>query len=327
VSLTNVSTGTNGSNGANGSPDARLADSFAFCRDLTRDAAKNFYYGLRLLPEPKRSAMYALYAYMRLVDDIADHDDGGTVEQRTAALERWKLRTHAALAGDVSDVGEKIWPAFAHTVERFQIPPHLFDDAIAGQQRDLVTDRFENFEQLHRYCYQVAGVVGLASIHIWGFVGGEETEKLAMARGVALQLTNILRDIREDASHGRIYFPREDLRRLNVAEADLLAGKDGDAFRSLMRFQIERAESFYVDSKPLEARISPDSRPTLVAMTEIYHRLLRKISADPASVLRERVSLSVWSKLKIGWRAVKAARSARSSRGAREDEDAAVAAP
>ena len=316
----------------------KLADSYQYCRQLTRAAAKNFYYGLRLLPEPKRSAMFALYAYMRLVDDIADQDDGKTAQQRAAALDAWRARTHAALAGQILDGDGRdehrtIWPAFSDMVRRYHVPVRVFDDAIAGQRRDLVPSRFDNFGELHQYCYQVAGVVGLGSIHIWGFEGGEETEALAVARGVALQLTNILRDLREDASHGRIYFPREDLRRMNLSEDEFLSGRSGAKFLELMRFQIERAESFYEKSAPLEARVSADCRPTLIAMTEIYHRLLRAVADAPEQVLRRRVSLSTWSKLRIGWRAARSARAARGAglparrNGDDAEDPAALAAP
>jgi len=308
----------------------RLRDSHEFCRALTKAAAKNFYYGLRLLPEPKRSAMFTLYAYMRLVDDIADEEDGRSIAQRTADLEAWRVRTHAALdgtplpadEGSVDGASGRIWPAFSEMAARYKLPASIFDAAIAGQQRDLTPERFETFEQLHEYCYQVAGVVGLGSIHIWGFDGGEETEKLAIERGVALQLTNILRDLREDAARGRIYLPLQDLQAMNVSEDDLIHGRGGENFRRLMRFQIERAESYYARSRPLDARVSADSRPTLVAMTEIYHRLLGKVAAEPERVLRWRVSLSPWSKLRIGWRAVRASRAAAAAAAA-----AVVAAP
>ena len=305
-----------------------LAGSYQYCRETTRKAAKNFYYGLRLLPEPKRSAMFALYTYMRLVDDIADRADGGTPQQRAAALDAWRSQTHAALAGKIPEDGEypRVWPAFADMAQRYHVPARLFDDAIAGQQCDLTPSGFEKFEQLHRYCYQVAGVVGVASIHIWGFEGGAETEALAVSRGVALQLTNILRDIREDAAQERIYLPREDLRRMNVSEEDFLAGRGGAGFRSLMEFEVERAESYYRNSRALESCIAADSRPTLIAMTEIYHRLLRAVAARPEQVLRRRVSLSAWSKLRIGWRAARSARSARSAAPADDAEAAALAA-
>jgi 15-cis-phytoene synthase len=165
---------------------------------------------------------------------------------------------------------------------------------------------FDNFEQLGEYCYRVAGVVGLGSIYVWGFEGGAETEKLAIDRGAAFQLTNILLDLREDAARGRLYLPRQELAAHGLTEEQLLNGTGGDNFDRLMRFQIDRAQRFYDQSAPLESRINRASRPTLVAMTQIYHGLLKKISARPRRVLAERVSLSTWSKLRIGWRAMRA---------------------
>jgi phytoene synthase len=154
----------------------------------------------------------------------------------------------------------------------------------------------------------VAGVVGLSSIYVWGFEGDAATEELAIARGVAFQLTNILRDLREDAGRGRVYLPREDLSSLNVTREDLLAGRAGKNFNELMHFQIARAEAFYEISAGLEDKISRDSRPTLVAMTAIYRGLLRKVAEEPERVLRERVSLSLLHKLQIGWRAARESR-------------------
>jgi phytoene synthase len=289
--------------------EARLASSRRYCAQLTRSAAKNFYYGLKLLPEPKRTAMFALYAYMRLVDDIADEDDGRTYDQRLADLEAWRVQTHRALAGEApTSDSHELWPAFSEVAVRYQLPAKIFDAVVEGQRQDLRPEAFDTFDQLLDYCYRVAGVVGLASIYVWGFEGGEETEKLAVERGVAFQLTNILRDLREDAARGRLYLPRHELATANVAEADLLKGDGGAHFMDLMRFQIDRAESYYEKSRDLENRIDRDSRPTLVAMTEIYHGLLRKVAAEPHRVLRERVSLSLLCKLRIGWRATRAMR-------------------
>jgi 15-cis-phytoene synthase len=291
-----------------------LAASQAYCEQLTRLQAKNFYYGLKLLPEPKRSAMFTLYAYMRLVDDIADNEDGRSVRQRIDELEAWRSHTHSILDGNdpstagngnVADAGRQLWPAFSEMVRDYHMPRKIFDDVIAGQRQDLEPEPFETFDQLHTYCYRVAGVVGLASIYIWGFEGGADTESLAIDRGVAFQLTNILRDLREDAARGRIYLPAEDLAVMNVTESDLRESRGGPAFRDLMQFQINRAEDYYTKSSPLEERIQRDSRPTLVAMTQIYHRLLKKVAVAPERVLRERVSLSLLSKLMIGWRAAR----------------------
>ena len=259
-----------------------LARSREFCEQLTRIEARNFYYGLRLLPMPKRRSMFALYAYMRLVDDIADEEDGRTAAQRQDHLEHWRSETHAVLAGAIPGPstngngtasakfrGREIWPAFAEMASLHQLPPRIFDDVIKGQRQDLHPVAFAGFDQLYEYCYQVAGTVGLASIYIWGFAGGEETELLAVQRGLAFQLTNILRDLREDAARGRTYLPADELAAAGVTPADLQAGQGGERFAQLMRQQIARADSFYEKSSALEDRIDAESRPTLIAMTEI----------------------------------------------------------
>ena len=294
-------------------PRAALARSRAYCEHLTRVQARNFYYGLKLLPELKRSTMFAIYAYMRLVDDIADQEDGRTIARRIDDLEAWRLKTHEVLNGRIPDDGQELWPAFSEVVRRHQLPHKIFDEVIAGQKQDLDFKPFDTFEQLFAYCYRVAGVVGLASIYIWGFEGGDETEFLAVQRGVAFQLTNILRDLREDAFKGRIYLPREELAAMSVSEEDLRHGRAGVHFIDLMRFQIARAEAFYERSVGLERQIAADSRPTLIAMTEIYRGLLKKVACQPERVLRERVSLSLFSKLRIGWRAKWAGRAAGTS--------------
>ncbi|HWE01374.1 MAG TPA: phytoene/squalene synthase family protein [Tepidisphaeraceae bacterium] len=282
-----------------------LERSRTYCEQLTRTQAKNFYYGLKLLPESKRAAMFALYAYMRRVDDIADDEDGRSVLQRLDDLESWRIQTQAAVQ---SQLGEEpcdpVWHALSDAVRRYSIPLSIFDEVIEGQRQDLEPRPFDNFEQLRVYCYRVAGVVGLSSIHVWGFDGGEATQAMAIDRGVAFQLTNILRDLREDAARGRLYLPSEELAAMNVSADDLQHG--GAGFCEMMKFQIDRAESYYRRSADLEERIERDSRPTLRAMTEIYHGLLGKIAADPERVLSERVSLSVLSKLRIGWRALRA---------------------
>ena len=289
----------------------QLIESREYCARLTRDAAKNFYYGLKLLPEPKRSAMFALYAYMRLVDDIADQDDGRSVEQRNRELDDWRRQTHAVLSPNASPElleSHLLWPAFADIAKRYDLSAQLFDDAIKGQEQDLSPVAFETFDQLHEYCYRVAGVVGLASIRIWGYEGGEETEAMAVARGVAFQITNILRDLREDAAKGRLYLPREDLEKAGLTREDLYEGRGGEKFVQFAHDQIARIEAFYEKSAALESRLEPDSRPTMVAMTEIYRGLLAKIAQEPERVLRERVSLSLIHKLRIGWRATRAMR-------------------
>lgn len=283
--------------------DALLHTSRNYCEQLTREQAKNFYYGLKLLPREKRSAMFALYAYMRKVDDIADAEDNRSISQRLVDLENWRQQTRLALGGQFPDPPtDPLWPAWADAMRKYRVPAIVFDEVIEGQRQDLQPRPFTNFDELEAYCYKVAGVVGLASIHIWGFEGGQSTETLAIDRGTAFQLTNILRDLREDADRGRSYLPTDELAAAEVSAEELKAG--GKAFCDMMRFQVDRAESYYQRSAELERRIERDARPTLRAMTDIYHGLLLKISADPQRVLSERVSLSVLSKLRIGWRAV-----------------------
>lgn len=293
-------------------PTAVLADPGAsreWCARLTKRTARNFYYGLRLLPEPKRSAMFTLYAYMRLTDDIADAPDGHSTRERLAELDAWEGMTREVFAGGGAGRPpgpQPIWPAFAELVRQYSVPLSVFEDVIAGQRQDLLRARFETFDDLREYCRRVAGVVGLASICVWGYEGGEGTESLALDRGIAFQLTNILRDLREDSANGRSYIPRTELAEFGVPEAELRAGVPGPALASLMNFQIERARSYYDRSAALEGRISRDSRATLVAMTSIYRGLLEKIAREPLRVMHERVSLSLVTKLRIGWRAAHA---------------------
>ena len=283
-----------------------LAKSRAYCCELTKHAAKNFYYGLKLLPEPKRSAMYALYAYMRLVDDIADDDTHRTADQRLRDLQQWRQCTQAAMRGEPPK-GHILWPAFAELVHRYRIPAKLFDDMIDGQQQDMTPAPMQTFADLHAYCYRVASVVGLASIYVWGVPGGKvaDVEQLGIDRGIAFQLTNVLRDLKEDAARGRCYLPVEDLEKFGVTQKEIADGAVTPAFIEMMRFEIERAEGFYRSSSPLEERVSADSRPTLMAMTEIYHGLLQKIAQRPERVLHGRVRLSTTAKLMIGWRAMR----------------------
>jgi phytoene synthase len=266
------------------------------------------------MPHAKRPAMYALYAWMRRADDLADDQRAGqSTARQLADLEAFAARTRAAIAagasaakaGDATDQactldGDPLWPAFVDMVHRYRVPAGFFDDAIAGQHHDLERAAIANFDDLYLYCYRVAGVVGLASIHIFGYDGSPAARQQAVDRGVAFQLTNILRDVREDLSLGRCYLPADELAAENVAPADLPTSPKLVPF---LRRQIDRARSYYEKSAGLEDRISPDSRPTLAAMTEIYRRLLERISRSPAVVMQRRVSLPIWQKVAIGWRA------------------------
>src|SRR6266446_8273230 len=178
-----------------------LAESYAFCRHVARSRAKNFYYSFILLPREQRNAMCAVYAFMRYCDDLSD-EPGASLEP----LERWRIALDHALAGQYD--GHPTLPAFHDTVRRYRIPPQYFHEMIDGVSSDLHPRRIRTFEELYRYCYQVASVVGLTTIHIFGFEDPRALE-LAEKCGIAFQLTNIIRDVKEDEELGRVYLPDE----------------------------------------------------------------------------------------------------------------------
>jgi len=269
----------------------RLEESKAHCRAIAKGRARNFYYSFVLLPPGKKDAMCAMYAFMRYCDDLSD-EPGAT---RTA-MDRWRDALTEALAGrpDASPV----WPAFLDAVARYRIPHQYFYDMIDGVASDLEPRPFESFGELYQYCYRVASVVGLTTIHIFGF-DSPEAPLLAEKCGIAFQLTNILRDIREDAGLGRIYLPQEDLARFGVSPDDLKNLRRTDAFERFMEFQIGRARAYYGESAPLTAMIHADSRKAMRALIAIYRSLLERIAESPADVLTRRVSLPTSQKIWI----------------------------
>jgi len=262
--------------------------SYDYCRRVARKRAKNFYYSFLLLSAQQRKAMCAIYAFMRYCDDLSD-EPGAT----RAAMERWRSQLEDALEGRFS--GHPVWPAFHHTVRRFGIPHEYFREMIAGVASDLEPRCIDTFDELYRYCYRVASVVGLTIIHIFGF-DTRSALPLAEKCGVAFQLTNILRDIREDAERQRIYLPQEDLRRFGVTAANLVSENTTEAFLRLMRFEAARARSYYEESMPLLDLVHPRSRPSLWALITIYSRLLERIEQTGYDVLSRRVHLSAFEK-------------------------------
>ncbi len=263
---------------------AALDESYAFCRRVARTRAKNFYYSFVLLPREQRNAMCAIYAFMRYCDDLSD-EPGATREP----LERWRCALVDAFAGKFD--AYPAWPAFHDTVERYRIPQEYFFQIIDGVMSDLEPRRLATFDELYRYCYQVASVVGMTTIHVFGF-DSPDAVPLAEKCGVAFQLTNILRDIAEDAARGRIYLPAEDLERFSVSADDLAAGRRTDEFLRLMQFEAARARAYYTESAPLVELVHPRSRPALRALIAIYSRLLERIQARNYDVFSERVALS-----------------------------------
>jgi len=208
-------------------------------------------------------------------------------------VEQWRGELEEALRGNFSD--HPVWPAFYHTVRRFGIPHEYFRQMIDGIASDLEPRHIEAFDELYQYCYRVASVVGLTIIHIFGF-DTRSALPLAEKCGVAFQLTNILRDIREDAERGRIYIPAEDLRRFGVTEEDLRAGRRDEPFLRLMRFEAARARSYYDESAPLLDLIHPRSKSSLQALISIYSRLLERIEGTNYDVFTRRVRLSLFEK-------------------------------
>jgi phytoene synthase len=274
-----------------------LAASYAFCEQVARREAKNFYYSFLLLPQAQRQAMCALYAFMRYCDDLSDKEG---VPDRAAAILRWRQDLEAALAGRPAD--HPVWPAFADTAERFRIPHQYFFEMIEGIRSDLEPRRIRTFEELYGYCYRVASVVGLSVIHIFGF-DSPEALPLAEKCGVAFQLTNILRDVREDAGNGRVYLPEEDLARFGVSAEELHAGRVSPALRKLLEFETRRARQYYEESAPLVGLVRPDSRASMRALIGVYSSLLDRIVASDYEVLARRIRVPGWKKVWIVVRA------------------------
>jgi phytoene synthase len=257
---------------------ADLAASYTFCR--------NFYYSFLLLSRDQRNAMSAIYAFMRYCDDISEAE-GAT----TDAIDRWRLELNLALTGTYA--ANPLWPAFHDTVRRYQIPHRYFHEMIDGVSGDLDPRQIQTFDELYRYCYQVASVVGLTIIHIFGFESPKALE-LAEKCGIAFQLTNILRDVREDSGNHRVYIPQEDIARFG---ADL--AKHDENFIRLMTFEAERARAYYDESRPLLNLVHARSRRSLWALIEIYSRLLARIERSNFNVLEARIRVPTWEKLAI----------------------------
>jgi 15-cis-phytoene synthase len=273
-----------------------LDNSYRYATGIARSRAKNFYYSFLLLAPHQRKAMCAIYAFMRYCDDLSDEPGANR-----AAIARWREEMEGALQGRFG--AHPLWPAFHHTVRRFGIPHEYFRQMVAGVESDLEPRRMETFEELYRYCYQVASVVGLTIIHIFGF-DTRSALPLAEKCGIAFQLTNILRDVREDASMNRVYLPAEDLRRFAVTVEDLKAGNRSPAFVDLMAFEAARARSYYDQSMPLLDLVHLRSRRSLWALIAIYSSLLERISAGNFDVFRQRVRLSAFAKSWIVLRAL-----------------------
>ena len=270
-------------------------ESYLWCRGVAKRRARNFYYSFILLPEDRKNAMCAMYAFMRYCDDLSDEPGASR-----SAIEKWRGALHAALAG--SPGPEPLWPAFLDTLARYKIPHEYFDEMIEGVASDLEPRTLSTFDELYRYCYRVASVVGLTTIRIFGF-HSPDALPLAEKCGIAFQLTNILRDIREDAGLGRIYIPAEDLDRFGVSPDDLRFARRTEPFGRLMEFEIERARGYYRESSGLLDLVDREARASLWALIAIYSSLLEHVSESHYDVLSRRISLSGAEKTLIVLRA------------------------
>jgi phytoene synthase len=262
--------------------------SYEHCRQIAKQAESSFYRSFSLLQRPKRRAMWALYAFLRHTDDLSDSDTNADREARSATLGNWRRSLERATAGEFDD---PLLPALKDVIDRHEIPLEYLTAVIDGMEMDLGPCRYETFDDLKLYCYRVASVVGLACIHIWGFRDRAAIQP-AVDCGIAFQLTNILRDLKEDAGRDRIYLPQQDFDQFGYSVEDLRNGVCDDRFQQLMTFEIERAEGFYRAASPLTSYLDGDGRRILRAMVSTYHALLHEIRRAGGNVLRGRVRIS-----------------------------------
>jgi phytoene synthase len=285
---------------------SQLAVAYSVCRGITRSRAKNFYYGFLVLPKRKRRALCAVYAFMRRCDDIAD-DPSLSVRDRRQRLDIWLNAFHAAQAGHPTD--DPILLALTDAQRRYAIPAGLLDALAFGTAMDVDENveeseapglqvQYRSFEDLERYCYNVASVVGLVCIRIFGY-NKPDAEPLAERCGLAFQITNIIRDVKEDAALGRVYLPGRDLAEFGVSASEIATTVDPARIRPLLKLEAQRAFENYKAAEELIPLIDEDSQPALWVLVTIYRGLLEKIVRLNYDVFTRKVSLSVWEKLRI----------------------------
>jgi phytoene synthase len=269
--------------------DHTLQKAYQQCSRVTAQHSKSFYMASALLPEEKRAAVRALYAFCRTVDDIVDEQEG---EDREARLEYWRDVSRSANAPDDNPVAA----AWADTLVRYHIPRHYALQLIDGVQRDLLQSRYPHFEDLSTYCYGVASTVGLMSMYIIGFRSSEAVP-YAIKLGVALQMTNILRDVAEDHERGRVYLPVDEMQAFGITEQDLAAGQASDRWQKFMRFQVERTRQLYAEAWPGIQMLEREGQMAIGAASSLYQGILDVIERNNYDVFRGRASLSAWEKI------------------------------
>lgn len=270
-----------------------LDHSYRWCAEVARSRAKNFYPSFLLLDPTRRRSMCAVYAFMRICDDLSDEPG----EKQRSAFDAWRAQMADAVEGRGLDA-HLVWPALHDTVQRYRIPAEYLHHMIDGVESDIDFQPVETFEQLYQYCYRVASVVGLTVVHILGF---QTPDALPLAEkcGVAFQLTNILRDVKEDFFNGRVYLPSKDLETFSVVDVHMSQDRVSPELRRLLAFEASRARGYYRESAPLIGMVDPAGRPMLRAIIAIYSRLLDRIEAADYEVLSERLSVPKIEKMWI----------------------------
>jgi len=274
-----------------------LDAAYEYCRLRTKQGASNFYYGFALLPAAQRRAVYAVYAFARECDDLVDGDL--PPEEAARRLGQYRAALERCLAGDADGA---VFEALSDVARRYGVAGELLFDLIRGVEMDLTVRRYASFSELQQYCGLVASTMGQVCISIFGHNGHDEAREHAASLGIALQLTNILRDVREDADRGRIYLPLEDLRDFGYSEEELLAGETTSAFRGLMAYQVERARMSYVEGARLLPYLPRRARACVGVMAGVYRRILEEIGRDPGVVFRRRVGVPTSRKLALAGR-------------------------
>ncbi len=275
------------------SPPPYLDAAYAFCKAYTKERAKNFYFAFSILPKEKRRAIYATYAFAGHVDDIGD--DPLPLSDKQRRLADFRARLDGCYEGRRED---PLFLALGDAIDRFAIPKEYFDELANGIEMDFAINRYKTFDDLKQYCYRVASMIGLLCIQIFGYRPHPEAKDWACDLGVALQLGNIMRDVKEDAIRDRIYLPLEDLQRFGYSEEELMASKLTPAFREMMTFEAQRAREFFASGRKLLPLLDLRSRMCVNVLQGIYTEIVDRIEQRGFDVYSERVSLSTPEKLK-----------------------------
>ena len=281
-----------------------LEQAYQYCESITKTHAKSFYFAAKFLPKHKRRPIYALYALCRNVDDEVDEIGENNEAEAVKAVEKWQRKLEEIYEGESKDQKSKtkdqtqVFTAWSDLLKNYKIPKKLPLELMQGVLMDTNIKRYETFDDLYVYCYRVASTVGLMSSEIFGYTESETLE-YAEALGIAMQLTNILRDVKEDAAMGRIYLPQEDLRRCNVSEEQIFANEYDEKFVALMKFQIGRARDFYQKSEKGIPLLEKDTRFTVLLASRIYARILDEIERQNYDVFKKRAHTTFSQKLRM----------------------------